>query len=370
MIEDIEVGENEFVSSMLDDIIEKAALDSEVSTLPIIKSLLDSNNKLFNRVCDLEQYSMKNSLLLLGHLGINPKLKGTQFSKKIVNFLNTYLFFPNINNRKLLCKKISLYDIDTSHPLKSRNSDSAPVTIIKFVRRDLRNEIFFNRKELLKRAGVTVVEHLTSRNKLLLKKAESIAGKDNTWSNQGVVFMKLNEVKYKITCEKDLPQPAPAVVLSDVPAASPNASSASSSTVLNIAKVIQNSAPSNHSDTIKIDSNSRNNPPSYHKKKKYILRGKQTNHRTTKNHEHFNHYSTAPNYWLNQSQNEQFPRLNGQIADRHLGVDTAMPITSGNYDDGSQYYHNNHRPHIDHGNYHTTNRMYWGGGYAGNGWYR
>ena len=149
----------------------KKSLPTMLNNLPILKDIKEQCAEHKERLNLWDQYTRKNCLILHGYLGISFNLHGSAFTKKVIEFLNK-------NLHGLLKKRLSVYDVDTSHPLQIK-SGKRPVTIIKFVRRDLRNEILQKRKVLLKRTGIAVTEHLTAENLFLLKKTQEFAGFKN-----------------------------------------------------------------------------------------------------------------------------------------------------------------------------------------------
>ena len=80
-----------------------------------------------------------------------------------------------------LGRELTVDDIDTSHPLQAKNGSKNPITIIKFVRRDLRNEIL-QRRRLLRRYRVNATEQLTDENINLYRSAQDFAGSNNVWA--------------------------------------------------------------------------------------------------------------------------------------------------------------------------------------------
>ena len=99
---------------------------------------------------------------------------------------------------------LTVGDIDTSHPLQARSGGNKPMTIIKFVRRDVRNDIL-QRRKLMKRYGVNATEQLTEENIILFKKVQEFAGSENAWTDQAVIFMRAGENTFRINSIDDLP---------------------------------------------------------------------------------------------------------------------------------------------------------------------
>ena len=112
-------------------------------------------------------------------------------------------------------------DISTSHRLpKSRHSDAPPAIIAKFVRRDIRDRFYRNRKNLKTKSAkdidaslpqykIYISESLTKKNRDLFHKAVQV--KKNLqykfiWSHYGKIYLrKDNSCRLKlITCQNDL----------------------------------------------------------------------------------------------------------------------------------------------------------------------
>ena len=103
-----------------------------------------------------------------------------------------------------LGRELTVDDIDTSHPLQAKNGSKNPITIIKFVRRDLRNEVL-QRRKLMKRFGVNATEQLTDENIILFRKAQDFAGANNAWTDQAVIYIRSGTNVFKISSVDDFP---------------------------------------------------------------------------------------------------------------------------------------------------------------------
>ena len=168
----------------------------------------EMNNVIFNMAYTLNellQYMRRNNLLIHNLPGMPyeelKKLKGTAFSKKVAE---------NLNKLIELEEPISHKDIDASHFYKKPTTDSNNVVIVKFIRRDLKNEIFFSKSQLKEynkgrevKTGIT--EHLTSYNKGLYDKAKLIAGVRNVWTSKCRIYAKIRGEKIEVKEESDLP---------------------------------------------------------------------------------------------------------------------------------------------------------------------
>ena len=187
------------LGSTLKKFISSTVRNTLKSSLP---SMLLDLNQCHSSACSArhnrgEQYSRLNCLLLHGNLHISHKLRGTSFSQKVVNFLNKCMC-------RSLGRELTVDDIDTSHPLQAKNGSRNPITIIKFVRRDLRNEIL-QRRRLMRRYRVNATEHLTDVNIKLYKKAQDFAGSDNVWTDQAVIYIRSGDNVFKISSIDDFP---------------------------------------------------------------------------------------------------------------------------------------------------------------------
>ena len=139
---------------------------------------------------DNEQYLMNYNLLWKGLL-IPYHLNGLDFSQNIVDQINVAL--PYLN------PPLTVYDIDISHPIMFNES---PGIIVRFVRRDVRNNIYFQRKYLGN--NISVFEHLTGPNKSLLREAREAVGEQNAWSCKGKLFISTAGRKKQFKCSQDI----------------------------------------------------------------------------------------------------------------------------------------------------------------------
>ena len=155
---------------------------------------------LYWRMNNSDQYSYNYNLMLhkLKNVPISTKehrVSHEEFNLFIANELNK--FFPNL--------AIKPNDIDIAHPIKSRKGNKAdPVVVVRFYRRSLRHDIYANKK-LLKGKSLVITEHLTQENLYLLRRTKEIYGKNNAWSNSGVIYASINGIKTRIRSHHDLP---------------------------------------------------------------------------------------------------------------------------------------------------------------------
>ena len=102
-----------------------------------------------------------------------------------------------------LYRRIVPGDIERAHKLYQGDKTSNPVIVVRFVRRVVRNNIFFNRK-WLKNTRVLITDHLTKSNRELFYKAKEQLGRQNVWTTLGVVKAKVNGQYYEIRSQFDL----------------------------------------------------------------------------------------------------------------------------------------------------------------------
>ena len=158
-----------------------------------VESKLDN---LSVRLDNVEQHMRKNTLFVHGLDDIPKKTYGIAFSEYVINKLKELL--PSIADQ------LNVKDVDVSHPLPTRNNKKTCV-IVKFVRRDIKNLIFFKKRELKNcRLKIAITEHLTGKNLWYLDEARSIVGYNNAWSSQCVVYALVNGKKVAIKSSRDL----------------------------------------------------------------------------------------------------------------------------------------------------------------------
>ncbi|KAB0799171.1 hypothetical protein PPYR_07051 [Photinus pyralis] len=102
---------------------------------------------------------------------------------------------------KLNCV-ISISDIDICHRLPSDGKTQKPI-IVKFVRRDIKNQIFYNKKKL-KGTSIVIREDLTRHLMLLLKEAVNIFGSKRVWTSDGKICVKTDTGIKRCTTRQEL----------------------------------------------------------------------------------------------------------------------------------------------------------------------
>ena len=174
-------------------VLEDAIKDSSDELKALKYNLINSTNlleELAFRIDSNTQYPMRDNLLIKGLRNIPYHLIGYQFSTWVARTINNLipsLDFPIVPEH-----------ISTSHPIY-KNSN---VIIVRFAIRDVRNEIFYKKDIHDKR--VSISEHLTKKNLLLLNAAKQFLGPKNAWSSQTKLYGKVGSEVVAIFSQKDL----------------------------------------------------------------------------------------------------------------------------------------------------------------------
>ncbi|KAB0797748.1 hypothetical protein PPYR_08741 [Photinus pyralis] len=134
-----------------------------------------------------EQYTRINSVRIFGI----PEKPNENIADVVVNTIADKLNCP-----------ISKADIDICHRLPSNNANHKPI-IIKFVRREIKNNIFYNKKKL-KGTPIVIREDLTQRRLLILKEAIKRYGSKKVWTSDGKICIKTDNGIKKATTNKQL----------------------------------------------------------------------------------------------------------------------------------------------------------------------
>ena len=115
-------------------------------------------------------------------MNVPYRQKGLHFSMYVLQLLNNllgrYLPFP-----------LQVHDIDKSHPLYQKN-DGSWVIIVRLVRRDVRDAIFYKSIKVLPDhpSGIVITENLTAENTRLLNSAKNVLGEENIHTDQGKIY--------------------------------------------------------------------------------------------------------------------------------------------------------------------------------------
>ena len=198
-----EMTENAAMSSRLDkfekELTENTAaireLDSRWNTVAnLLQEYEAFKNNVNHRLNLIDQYSRLSSLLIHGLLNIptGKEFKGLKFSIWVAAELTRLL--PS------LTAPITAQHIDVAHPLPTKSRSSKSVVIVKFCRRDIRNEIFYAKRDL-KGSGISISEHLTTANLNLYNEAQKVPN-SKTWTSQCKIFIKVEGHDKKVVNSK------------------------------------------------------------------------------------------------------------------------------------------------------------------------
>ena len=145
-----------------------------------------------DRLEEQEQYVRRENLIFYGI----DETTDENTTQKVIDICHRH--FPTVN--------LSLSDISTSHRLPTKNGRTKPI-IVRFARREPRQQIYYNKKNL-KGTRITVAEHLTNkRSKLMmtavdLTKARKLVA---SWSRDGRIMIKLFDGSIReVTSAKDI----------------------------------------------------------------------------------------------------------------------------------------------------------------------
>ena len=143
-----------------------------------------------------QQYHRLPSLIIHGLRDVPKNVKHTKFSIYVAKVINRLL--PRLPD------KVSYWDIHASHPL-------GKAVIVRFQRRDLRNEIY-RRRFYLTDSRVSIAEHLTEENRHIFDKtaatiksaASSSTESTNIWTDQCKIFTYFKGKKRRVKSMKDV----------------------------------------------------------------------------------------------------------------------------------------------------------------------
>lgn len=184
-----EFFQSETFHNIIGDAVSKA-VDGKVNKMELeIKELKENNEKLENKLNDLEQYGRRNNIRIYGiNKGRSKKIEKNELEKEVVRQLN----------EKTGCALVN-HQIEACHYLdKSQNQ-----VIVRFVSRKTRDEVFY-RKKGFRGTKVSVTEDLTSKNYHLLKECQNHFDKKFLWTKYGMVKLNLNGKIYNVRTMKDV----------------------------------------------------------------------------------------------------------------------------------------------------------------------
>ena len=190
-------------------ILEQKCKQIENENCDLKNQLAIQNSSTSKQINKTNQYSRRNSLLAHLLRKVPTNLHGTAFSKYVAKELCRIM--PKLT--------ITHYDIDTAHVLYYEyiGNRRLPVVVIKFLRRDLRNDILHYGNYNPIHSDAFFTEHLTMDNRKLFDSASEKYAE--VWTEQCRIFAYDDVGKKKeIVEESDLPPQR----LNDIPSGSGN----------------------------------------------------------------------------------------------------------------------------------------------------
>ena len=152
-----------------------------------------SNMQLIKQSNDLEQYSRRNSIKIVG-LDKEPP-KTDPFKRK--QMLCTWF-------GRTLNQKVHPVAIDSAHPL-GRPVNGKQTVLVKFLDRDVRDALVDSRKRL-KGTQFVIHEDITKTNIQFMNRARNTAGITDVWFYKGKIYCKVENRtrKFRVDLKKDL----------------------------------------------------------------------------------------------------------------------------------------------------------------------
>ena len=181
----------------LDNILSEATVaHSSITDVENRVSAIDQSvENLLTSVNELERYLREWNLLIhgLSDFPVRP-------TSSDIDGRNRYEFiFIDYVCKKLnellkgkLYKAVTPQDIERAHILYQGDNNNKPVVIVRFVRRVVRNNVFFSRRAL-KGTKVSITDHLSKNGKKLLNHAKNAFGPRCTWTSAGKVFARVGD---------------------------------------------------------------------------------------------------------------------------------------------------------------------------------
>ena len=181
----------------LDDIFSEAtAAHSSITALENRVSAIDQSiEELLTSANEKERYLKEWNLLIHGLKGLPKRPSRSDIEgRNCYEFIFIEFVCKKLNEllRGKLYKAIMPQDIERAHILYQGENTSKPVVIVRFVRRVVRNNVFFNRR-FLKGSKVSITDHLTKASRELLEHAKSAFGPHCAWSSTGKVFARVGD---------------------------------------------------------------------------------------------------------------------------------------------------------------------------------
>lgn len=175
------------VKNSLETVINK--LEEKVTAVNARMDAIEKENECLRTAMDnLEQYSRRNNLRLYG---LPESDAGVGVDEAILKLC-----------KEKLGLNIRPEAIDRAHRLGQQRGGKPRPLIIKFVDYNTRAMLFRNRK-LLKSTGLVLFEDLTTARSSLRQEAAQKYGPRNVWTNDGRIFIKIDEHIHRVVCRAD-----------------------------------------------------------------------------------------------------------------------------------------------------------------------
>ena len=145
-----------------------------------IHALKTSNSVLRSRCIDLEQYSRRNNIRILGIDDPKQTETADDTTAKVITMLQSKLEMD-----------VNINDIDIAHRLGKFRKDGNRPVIVKFLSRKKKNQALYKRRAL-KGSSIVIKEALATENQKLL---ENVASQDcvkTTWTKDADVYALLH----------------------------------------------------------------------------------------------------------------------------------------------------------------------------------
>ena len=153
--------------------------------------------KVERRLDDGEQYTRRESILIHGLKYVPLRCTEKQMIDYAVRKINQFCPSDFL---------ISPSHIHTSHILAKKKRSRGLIIFVKFARRWIRNKVMEDFSEYYKNNhyGVRFTEHLCTQRMNLYKRAQEAFGRNNAWTEQGVVKVFFNGKSLSIRDEEQI----------------------------------------------------------------------------------------------------------------------------------------------------------------------
>lgn len=150
--------------------------------------VLVEKNALQDELDDLQQYTRRNSIRILGI----PEQMGENPVQVVLNLFKEKLKIETETNK-----------IDRAHRVGKISSKYHRCLIVKFISYHERKKVF-DMKKLLKGSGIRIVEDLTKRRVEVLNAAKQQYKNENVWTSDGTIMIKKGTQKIAVRRMADL----------------------------------------------------------------------------------------------------------------------------------------------------------------------